>query len=255
MIWKCLEKHYEVFGNSLCSTHFHIGVRPAFTLKDLKRIAQAMIHFETAFECLVPLCRRKNPYARSNWLETPGFAEKGRSRSDCIAAIGATSSIKQLLGLLHPPTEWFDCGKMCWNFLSLAENGSIEFRKPPVSLTSLHTLTWAELALSFVQASMACEFSHALQNIPPTAGGLRWFLAKFGNVPGINEPSRLRPIFQRTHPESFIEPLIVLQNGCDLGPNLGPEHMRRLHQIIGKLVNEDRERIRSLIQKGRGTYW
>jgi Putative amidoligase enzyme len=251
--WRYLKKNYNVLGSDTCATHIHIGLESGFDLVHLKRIAQAVIHFETAFEGLVPSCRRNNPYVKSNWLDAPGLAQKNKSRPESIAAIGATSNPEQLLALLHPVARLHvhKIRSFSWNFFSWYSKGSIEFRKPPASVTSVEALSWAELAMSFVQASIGCESSKTLQDIPPSAGGLLWFLEKFGTEQGVNEPARLQRLWRGTHPELFIEPKPQPQDNTDLKP----EQVFELYDSLTIMATADKARVMALIRNARGRYW
>lgn len=167
--WRFLSRNYDIVGNHMAGTHIHVGFEPEYSLTDLKRIAQAVIHFETAFEALVPRTRRGNRFIKSNWLDAPGLARKGLTRGDSIAAIGEVSHFYQLLDMLHP-MEASGAGYdrfFAWNFYSWYTKRSVEFRKPPICTTSKEALSWAELAMSFVQASAICESAEALQKVPP----------------------------------------------------------------------------------------
>lgn len=72
-LWQCLEKDFEVLKSDSCGTHVHIslldqnsqaGQRPAFPY--LKRIAQALVHFERCIDSLMHAERRQNKFCRSN---------------------------------------------------------------------------------------------------------------------------------------------------------------------------------------------
>lgn len=60
--WAFLEDYSRAFKNRNCNTHVHISVLRCFTLQDVKKIAQCIIHFESAVEVLVPAERRGNEY-------------------------------------------------------------------------------------------------------------------------------------------------------------------------------------------------
>ena len=134
-----------------------------------------------------------------------------------------------------------------WNFCSWYDKRSIEFRKPPACKTSQEALSWAELAMSFVQASTRFESSQELQSIPPTIGGLRWFLRHFANDIGVNQPSRLDRLWRGKDPEAILEPEPQI---------LGfPERERlELEAMLGSLVLADRRRSNMLMKAARGKY-
>ena len=249
-IWGYLWKRYEVIGSPSASTHIHIGLEPEYTLKDLKRIAQAVIHFEPAFEALLPECRNRNFQAKSNWLNAPGLARDGKSRLESIAVIEATLDFDELLNLLQPLKPSGDSydKSFCWNFSNLHTKRSIEFRKKPVSTTPEEALCWAELALSFVQASTCCESPEAFRRIPPTVGGLRWFLWKLADIPGVNQPERLERLWEGKNPEATLQPELEYVTLSDRErPALEPRLRRQ--------VTEEENRVQMLIKRTQGRYW
>lgn len=267
-MWDYIQANYHVTANYRCSTHIHIGREPGYELSDMKRIAQAVIHFETAFEALVPPERRENIYAKSNWLDAPGLARANLSRAESIAAIEAISDNadpKQLLRLLHPqdPNDrrnYNDRRFFTWNFLSWQDKGSVEFRKPPASISSVEALSWAELAMSFIQActSDGNRSPAALLQIPPTVGGLRWFLHYYGNEPRTNQLARLERLFRDKKPDAHVEPRpIVLENL--VVPELdvvGPERLPQLVKRLKNMALEDKKMIMELAARnGAGKYW
>ena len=250
VVWRYLEENYYVLGTHLAGTHIHIGLEPAYTLTDLKRIAQAVIHFEPAFEVLVHPSRRGNTYARSNWLYSPGLAQKDMSRAASIAAIQGIRRPYDLVDLLHPLGFSGACNDrdFAWNFYSWYGKGSIEFRKPEISMSSDDALSWAELAMSFVQAATSWESSLTLQDIPPTVGGLRWFLQGFGTQPGLNEPERLERFWRGKAPEAMLQPVIE-------GMDLPDWRLLGLNRRLARLIREDKRRIQELITTSEGRYW
>ncbi|ERF75865.1 hypothetical protein EPUS_01231 [Endocarpon pusillum Z07020] len=247
--WAYLSANYDIAGNTLAGTHIHIGLEPDYSLTDLKRIAQAVIHFETAFEALVPRCRRGNIHVKSNWLDAPGLAQSGRSRPKSIDAIEKVICFQDLVNLLHPtilPSGQYD-RSFSWNFCSWYGKRSVEFRKPPASLTSKDALSWTELAMSFVQASSRVVSSEELQKIPPTVGGLRWFLQNFGNEPGVNQPGRLERLWRSTEPGALLEPKSQVSG-------LPEQERLQLEQRLQTMVLADRRRIEEMIKTAQGVY-
>lgn len=243
-IWNFLQREYNILGSRLCATHIHISLEPDYSLTDIKRLAQAIIHFEPAFEALVPPDRRGNHYARSNWLDGPRLGRLGLSRQDSVAAIEQVLSLDHLMELFQP-IHGID-RDFAWNFYSLfTKTKTIEFRKPPLSLTPDEVLCWAELALSFVQAAIRCKPSE-LQKVPSTIGGLRWFLHQF-HVPGMSEPDRLQSLWRWKDPEAALEPKPQAQKQYAKRPDL----RAKLH----KTVAEDERQIRNFAKKAQEPYW
>jgi len=244
-MWGFLQKHYDIMGSGSCATHIHVQIAPNFTLTDIKRIAQAAIHFEPSFEALMPPLRRGNPYAKSNWLEGPRLGRAGLSRQESIAAIERVSDFHRLMELMQPLQPNTD-RSLAWNFYSLfTSTGTIEFRKPPVSLTPEENLSWAELALSFVHAAVRCEASK-MQKVPSNIGGLHWFLQQF-NVPGMNEPARLQSLFRGKNPAAALEPSPQPQGDM--------EERMRLEAKLRKTIALDQLQIQAFAKTAREPYW
>jgi hypothetical protein len=165
-------------------------LQPNYELEELQRIATSITYFEQAFDALVPQECRRNKWAKSNRQHSKSDI-KDRDRFNFMTAIEETSTLLELFSLVQgtPDTNF------CWNFLNLMnhENGiagyRIEYRQAPASLTSEDALSWAELVMTFVQASIAYGTSKALSIYAPNITGLRAFLQKI-NMEGVNEPER-----------------------------------------------------------------
>jgi Putative amidoligase enzyme len=246
--WNYLQSNYDITTNTNCGTHIHVSVEGGYSLEELKRVAQSAIHFETAFEALVPEHRR-DPlgFARSSWIESHEFAVKGRSRAQSILMISQVPDFQSLLILMHPGGMRF-CG---WNFLSILNYYTIEFRKPPGSRTADEALAWAELAASFVQTSIRFGSPERLKLVPPTVGGLRWFLQQ-SFVLQLNEPERLESIWKDRHPNMFVEVKPMVYTQCK--PHLGMRSEVQLSKIR-ETIEADRKKVIRFRDSTQEPYW
>ncbi len=78
-----------------------------------------------------------------------------------------------------------------WNFNNLLDNKrTIEFRYPLATTTVDQALTYAELAMLFIQAAVKHGTLEKLQKMPSTARELYRFL-ELAIVPRMNESGRL----------------------------------------------------------------
>jgi Putative amidoligase enzyme len=187
--WRYLQQNYRVTGDEHCATHVHVSVEGGYSLAELKRIAGSVVHFEPAFDVLVPPQRRsgKCEFSKSSWLDSYHLALQNRSRAQSVSYINSISNFESLLLVMNPDQE----KKYGWNFLSIEKYYTVEFRKAQASTTSEEALSWAELAMSFIQAALEHGSLAKLREVPSTVGGLRWFLGQ-SHVPGLNEPERLQ---------------------------------------------------------------
>ena len=244
--WEYLERQYRITKSASCATHIHISFLPPgiFTLEDIRRIALAVLHFETAFEVLMPPDRRRNPYAKSNWLVGQHLGLKNKSRPESMAAINNATDMIQLIHLMQPVYD----RAYAWNFNNLFDSKrTIEFRKPPGSTTADQALAWAELALSFVQAAVRYGTLEKLQKVPSTVRGLYWFMEQ-AIVPGMNEPGRLERLFDGTAPDAALEP-----QGIRL--DLSYREERQWEETSKRKTAADEKRITLHAQTVQEPYW
>lgn len=193
-VWKFLHENYVVTTDEHCSTHVHISVKRGYSLQDLRRIAQCIIHFEPAIEALVPPVRRGNIYVKSNWLENPHFGFGEKSPRQAIKMIGDARDRCEVMELMTPQGQkWF-----AWNFQSLMTLHTIEFRKGAAATTAQQSLAWAELAMTFIQSAMGSgddDTVDHLNRIPPNVGGLKRFLLRKRQNPHMCDPRYLEPLW------------------------------------------------------------
>jgi hypothetical protein len=218
---------------------------PFYTTLEIKRIAQAIIHFEPAFEALVPPIRRENFFAKSNWLDSPTLAREDKTRSQLINDIEEASDAKAITKLIQKTDRHY-----AWNLWALSDKKTIEFRKPPASTTPEEVLSWAELAMSFIQASVKYKSTELLERVPATVQGLHWFILHF-TVSGVNEPARMQRIWAGKDPNAALEPI-----PCSYGywPWEVEERQKALVRFQ-RLATADKERIQNLARTAREPYW
>jgi hypothetical protein len=168
-------------------------------LRNLKKIAQCIIHFEPALEALVPKDRRGNIYACSNWIDNQWFANSYMTRGEVIDIIGRCDSQTDLIRLMCPkPQKRF----FAWNFHALNKFGTIEFRKGGASLKGDEAIAWAELVLLFVQSAVQID-RESLRTMPANIKGLKRFL-------GVHELRDLEPLLEGKDEDEIVEPKIIL---------------------------------------------
>jgi Putative amidoligase enzyme len=244
--WGYLRQHYEITADFQCGTHIHVSFEPPgqYIAEDIRRIARCVIHFEPAIEALMPLNRRQNVYVKSNWLEGELLGKAYKSRRESIAAIDEEGDMSRVIALMQHSSD----RDYCWNFLNLCKGkATIEFRKPPPSTTSEEALSWAEFAMSFIQASVKHGTPNRLQRVPSTVGGLRWFLDQAYRG-GLNEPDRLGPIWAGKADNAALQP--------QLNSVLYQSREKKLLKVkLENLAMEDQCQILQFARSVREPYW
>lgn len=201
--WNYLQQYYNITGDDSCATHIHVSVEGGYSFEEIKRVARSAIHFEAAFDALVPSVRRGGncEWAKSSWLDSEHLALKDRSREQSMIFLDTVNDFFSFLSVMNPDGE----RGYTWNFHSIEKFYTIEFRKPPASITANEVLSWAELAMSFVQASIRYGSLEKLRRVPSNIGGLCWFLEQC-NVPGFNEHHRLHRFWEGRDARAFEQP-------------------------------------------------
>lgn len=205
-MWHATDEDYQIIPHNSCGTHVHISIAEGYTTGAVKRIAQAVIYFEPAFEAILPPNRRQNEYTMSNWIDNPNFGHKNKSRLESIATIENCSTTRQVVELMCPQQNKY----WGFNFLNIVEDphSTIEFRRGTPCASARSPLVWAELAMSFTQAAIKCGTSANLRKIPSSVEGLRWFLQNSGlnETPGMNDSRYLAILFQDIDPKASLQP-------------------------------------------------
>ncbi|KAH8691937.1 putative amidoligase enzyme-domain-containing protein [Talaromyces proteolyticus] len=243
-MWRFLVTDFHISVNTSCGTHVHLSRVGGYSLADLKKICQSIIHFEPAFEAILPEERLGNEYARSNWLDNENFGHQNLSRKQSIAVINKVSSIRELVLLMNPHHD-----KMFgWNLLYLLNNphGTIEFRRGAASASVQNVFAYIEIAMSFVEAAIRLGDPKTLQKVPSTVGGLRQFIQAANlpdGIPGLFDSRYLNLIFLGKLETAFREP-----------KPLGNLSAYKLNKLKVK-KEEDKKKNVAMIKMLREPYW
>lgn len=214
-VWNFLESQFAVTvpnrdtpGNTdgiSTSTHVHLSVPGGFTLPQIKRLAQAVIHFECAVEVLMPAHRRGNEYAKSNWIDN--LLLRGNSRDKCMLQVEDCISIGEVIARINPGRDRY----FGVNFMALGKYKTVEFRRGAGSSNVDEVFQWVEFALTFLQASMALSTVSDFHNFSPNVGGLQAFFKNARRVvdPGMNQPKYLDVLFKGHRPDAWLQPVPV----------------------------------------------
>lgn len=243
-LWNFLRTDFQVNGNASCGTHVHLSRAGGYLLADLKKICQSVIHFEPAFEALLPEDRLSNEYARSNWLDNANFGHRNLSRRQSITAIQRASSMRELVLLMNPNHD-----KMFgWNFLYLlnSPNGTIEFRRGAACTSAQQVFVYIEIAMSFIEAAVQLGTAENLERVPGTVGGLKRFIGAArlpNNVPGLNDSRYLSFFFDNKGDNTFRKP-----------KPLGRLSAYQLSKLKKK-KEEDKEKNVVMVKMSHEPYW
>ncbi|KAI3394575.1 hypothetical protein diail_2566 [Diaporthe ilicicola] len=221
-MFKAINSLCAIRSNRSCGFHVHLSpIGSGWSLQELKGIATAVIHFECAFEVLIPETRRGNQFIRSNRFFGNALLDDMK-HSECIKEIQLQKTVKDLAGLMSADRY------TTWNFENLKEDyrkGTIEFRQPPGQTHAAGCLSWIELAMDFVQSARRAEWHAKIMTYPQNVSGLRRFVSE-GFVDGLSK-------------ECFLAPLLNSKDGNARAVPKAPEYDTTL---MAKKEKEDKKK-------------
>jgi hypothetical protein len=230
-MWTYLSQCYHITGDNdddRCNTHIWISKNPRYDIGDIKRICQAGIHFEPAYDALMAV-RNGSPDAKSNWVHGDRFALLHRTRRQSIEYIQPYLNLDDM-GFVMQTFDYRDV-HFSWNFQDLIDSNEIEFRKPPVSTEVDDCLGWAEFTVAFILAAVRCQSPDALQAVPSNVKGLRWFLSRYTTA-CLNESPLMQRVWGAAPAEAMADPVICFGDG-DVS-------MRDQIDLAQEMIDEDR---------------
>lgn len=174
------------------TTGIHIHVSPVngrWSLVDLKRIAQAIIHFDDPLKTLFPDHKYTQAHLKSNLRHNRILNELPAGKSPSIV-IQDAKTIDELIYIVNPPDERteFSQRKYSWNFTNNSDNPSvcpkpkytIEFRSPRSTTACNLIEKWIAFTVTFLHGSVTSP-ENIHNDFEQTVDGLNGFL--FHNRP------------------------------------------------------------------------
>ncbi|MCJ1348135.1 hypothetical protein MMC31_006366 [Peltigera leucophlebia] len=171
-VWGVLTAILQVKEHQSCSTHIHIGFSEGWSLKDLKRRAKGWFWVERGIEAAMPEHRRNCVWAVPNHLcrsnnenttmgEVYAQAIETSTFASVFSFVDEVRSAEELIVRAAPERY------LSWNLQSLKTYGTMEFRRPPQSLTAEDTVHWVEMAVGIVNWALAANFEDEKALKPP----------------------------------------------------------------------------------------
>ncbi|KAI0441564.1 hypothetical protein F4803DRAFT_410478 [Xylaria telfairii] len=192
-----------------------------YSAMQVKRLAQAIIHFEPAFEALLPRDRRGNEYARRNWIDNQHFGYAKVSRADALAQLERCRTVDEVIEMMNPQNSRY----FGWNFQAIKKYSTVEFRRGAASTSPADCFRWIELATSFLGASIKMSSEASIRQFSPTIGGLTQYLSQgVDDTAGVGESRYLWDKFDGLRRTDRMDPIPV--------GNLSPEKRKKLEQKI-----------------------
>jgi hypothetical protein len=192
-VWSYLNKHYVIQEDRSSNTIISIELLPDTARRDVKRLAQAVIHFETVFDLFRPDQAGSQKFTRRNWRDHPGLGRVNLSRAQSIALVEDTHNnippgdnrASSTVGMLlwpqseRQPPNSLNSRQVATNYawdLSYDSTRTLRFGALPASATLEDLLRWTDMTVSFVQKAIACPSPARLQKIAPNILGFQYFL-------------------------------------------------------------------------------
>jgi hypothetical protein len=192
-VWSYLNEHYVIqedrSSNTIISFEFHQETAKL----DVKRIAQAVIHFESVFDSFMSDQPGSEMFTRRNWRDHPRLGQVNLNRAQSIALVEEihddippedvrpSSTVGMILwpkserrfpnslDLQRVPTNY------AWD-LGYDPIHPMRFGRLPASATVEDLVRWTDMTVSFIQKAIACPSPTRLQKIAPNKLGFQYFL-------------------------------------------------------------------------------
>ena len=170
-MWSIVEGLCHIETNETCGTHIHVSLANGqeWQLEHVKSIARSILHFEPAFEVLVPAHRRGNEYTKSNRMDNPSFEHK--TLAQCFDQIDRCAHVTDVADPMNANGDRYHG----WNFLNLyyGGKGTIEFRRGPGSDTGMTLLPGQSSRFLLRKGRRSTEQQAILLAFPWTSQGCK----------------------------------------------------------------------------------
>jgi len=137
--WRRLDELCYLETSERCGLHIHISWDMEHKITELRAISEMILRFQPTIDQNFPdQLRVNNPFCRSN---------------NChLTELRQAQGLNQLIDAMSPARFY------AWNFQTLKNHGTIEYRQPPGQVTSKGTKEWVRFVISFIHASLKGGF-------------------------------------------------------------------------------------------------
>lgn len=154
---------FQVAFNGSTGLHVHVGIGRDYQLQDLRRIAKAIVLFETAMNKYHPVCRNPStPEMNSHILACrDSLPLKGLSDIEMMRKLDSVqetydlfSTMQSMVSLaLYSPTSYHRGYR--YNLSSVYRYGTVEFRQAVGTTDGHRTVEWINRTIKFVTSAIA----------------------------------------------------------------------------------------------------
>ncbi|KAK3315572.1 putative amidoligase enzyme-domain-containing protein [Apodospora peruviana] len=148
-----------------CATHVHVSPG-LFKFKDtqLRSICKAAAVFDDAITAIMPVERKDNPWATSNFQGSGESINKRLQKAFSAVKTDKWISFFEYIDCnvyLHTAYDVMSSGGragrfVCWNFENVTKAcGTVEFRRPPGTKDAMTTGHWVAFTLGFIAEAVA----------------------------------------------------------------------------------------------------
>lgn len=161
-----LKRSFDISFNRTTALHVHVGIGRPYTLRDLKRVAKAVILFEDAMNTLHPLyrnshytligshilpCRKGGHLNRLSDYDMMMVIEKTTSSAELIHTINPIPNF--MLNANHTPFSHWKGYR--YSFTSIPTLDTIEFRQAAGTLNGEMAVNWIKRVAKFVISAVS----------------------------------------------------------------------------------------------------
>jgi hypothetical protein len=161
-----LRTSLDISFNRTTALHVHVGIGRPYTLRDLKRVAKAIILFEDAMNTLHPLYRNSRYTLLGSHILPcrKGGHLNGLSDYDMMMALEKTTSIAELIYTINPVPYFMNNANHTpfshwkgyrYSFTSIPTLGTIEFRQAAGTLNGEMAVNWIKRIAKFVISAVS----------------------------------------------------------------------------------------------------
>lgn len=184
-----VRERFQVAFNDSTGLHVHVGIGRDYRLQDLRRIAKAIVLFETAMNKYHPVCR--NPATSKHILACrDSLPLKGLSDIEMMRKLDSVQDIHYLFGMMQSPHTYSSIPYYRgyrYNLTSVDIYNTVEFRQAAGTTDGHKTVEWINRTIKFVTSAIAT--SDEVFNEWGATGVLNPFIYRRFGVPPPNRNS------------------------------------------------------------------